>query len=52
MGHTCKCGKLYCISHLQAELHSCTYDFRKEGRALLEKQQVVGPLSDKMVDRI
>lgn len=52
LGHVCKCGKQCCTSHLQAELHACTYDFRTEGRKQLEKDQMVGPLSDKMTDRI
>jgi hypothetical protein len=52
MGHSCKCGKLFCISHLQAEEHQCTYDYKTEGRLQLEKDQLVGPLYDKMVDRI
>jgi len=52
MGQQCKCGKLLCISHLQAEQHACGYDFRSEGKKELEKAQMVGPLSDKLVDRI
>jgi hypothetical protein len=52
MGLYCKCGKLFCVSHLQAEQHSCTYDFQIEGKKELAKAQLVGPLSDKMVDRI
>ncbi len=52
MGLYCKCGKLFCVSHLQAEQHSCTYDFQIEGKKELAKAQLVGPLSDKMADRI
>jgi len=42
-----KCGNRYCSTHRLPELHACPHDFRKEGQALLEKQnpRVIG---DKM----
>ena len=42
-----KCGTRYCDSHRLPELHSCPHDFKKEGQALLAKQnpRVIG---DKM----
>lgn len=52
MVHECKCGKQFCISHLQAEMHQCLYDHRTESRKQLEKEQCVGKLVDKMSDRI
>ncbi len=46
--YKCKCGKLLCISHLHAEEHACTYDYKQEGQTLLKKQIEVGPLSSKL----
>jgi len=42
-----KCGTRYCDSHRLPELHACPHDFKKEGQALLAKQnpRVIG---DKM----
>jgi predicted nucleic acid binding AN1-type Zn finger protein len=39
-----KCGTRYCDSHRLPELHACSHDFKKEGQALLAKQnpRVVG----------
>ena len=39
-----KCGTRYCDSHRLPELHACPHDFKKEGQALLAKQnpRVVG----------
>lgn len=52
MGQRCKCEQLFCISHLQAEQHGCAYDHRMDARKQLAREQLVGPLSDKMTDRI
>lgn len=46
--YKCKCGKLFCISHLHAEEHNCTYDYKTEGQAYLKKQMDIGPLSSKL----
>ena len=46
--YKCKCGKLLCISHLHAEEHNCTYDYKTEGLVLLKKQIEIGPLSIKL----
>ena len=46
--HKCKCGKLFCITHLHAEIHTCTYDYKSEGQAQLKKIIDVGPLSVKI----
>ena len=29
---------MYCLSHLQPELHNCTYDFKKEGKEKLKEE--------------
>jgi hypothetical protein len=34
----CKCKNMYCLSHLQPELHNCTYDFKKEGKEKLKEE--------------
>ena len=46
--YKCKCEKLFCISHLHAEEHACTYDYKSEGQAQLKKQNDTGPLSVKL----
>ena len=52
MTHKCKCERIFCISHLHAEAHECSYHHQKDQRALLKKTMDVGPLSDKMTDRV
>jgi hypothetical protein len=46
--YKCKCGKLFCITHLHAEEHNCTYDYKEEGKALLKKRNDCGPLEVKI----
>ena len=46
--YKCKCGKLFCITHLYAEEHNCTYDYKTEGQIQLKKIIDVGPLSSKL----
>jgi AN1-type zinc finger protein 5/6 len=47
MPYICKCKGQFCISHLQAEEHNCTYDYKLEGRRKIKKENDVGQLSDK-----
>lgn len=35
LGFECKCGKLLCTAHRQAEEHQCDFDHRQAGRAKL-----------------
>ena len=51
MGLHCKCNKLFCVSHLQAEIHNCTYDYKKEGQDNLKKIMEIGSLNQK-IERI
>lgn len=51
-GHRCKCGKQFCISHLQAEQHQCSFDHKAEGRLNMEREYMIGPLRDKMTERV
>jgi hypothetical protein len=39
-----KCESRFCSAHRLPELHACPYDFKKEGQALLAKQnpRVIG----------
>ena len=37
----CKCGKIFCITHLHAEEHNCTYDYKQESQEYLKKTNVV-----------
>lgn len=49
MEYKCKCGKTFCITHLHAESHKCTYDYQAEAKTILKKQIEVGPLAEKLV---
>ncbi|XP_001689324.3 uncharacterized protein LOC5667650 [Anopheles gambiae] len=33
----CHCEKIFCAQHRYAEAHNCSYDFKVEGRKILEK---------------
>ncbi|KAF2361689.1 Ubiquitin domain [Trinorchestia longiramus] len=39
--HSCRCGGLFCAQHRYAEVHDCTFDYKSEGRKLL---QIANPL--------
>ena len=34
----CKCEKFYCITHLDFEEHKCSFDYKKEAKEQLIKQ--------------
>uniref|UniRef100_T1ITF3 Adenosine kinase n=1 Tax=Strigamia maritima TaxID=126957 RepID=T1ITF3_STRMM len=40
--YTCRCGRNFCATHRYAETHDCTFDYKTEGRRLLEQ---ANPLS-------
>jgi hypothetical protein len=46
--YKCKCGKIFCITHLHAEEHNCNYNYKEEGKELLKKINEVGPLTTKL----
>ena len=48
MVYICKCEKQFCILHLQAEEHQCTYDYKLEGKNKIKKEIDIGKLSDKL----
>ena len=33
----CKCGHIYCQNHLNAHSHNCKYDYKKEKKENIEK---------------
>ncbi|KAJ9601205.1 hypothetical protein L9F63_000625 [Diploptera punctata] len=35
--YTCRCDKLFCAAHRYSELHNCTFDYKTEGRKILEQ---------------
>ena len=47
--YKCKCGMLFCISHLQAEKHKCIYDYKTEGMNKIKREIDVGILKDKII---
>jgi predicted nucleic acid binding AN1-type Zn finger protein len=36
MEYKCKCEKLFCISHLAAEQHACTFDYRAAEQKVIQ----------------
>lgn len=39
--YMCRCGNNFCASHRYAESHDCTFDYKTEGRKLLEQSNPV-----------
>ena len=37
ISYTCKCEKLFCISHLQPQDHACTFNYKAEADIILTK---------------
>ena len=48
MEFTCKCEKKFCRGCLLPEMHKCTYDFKNEGKKLLETH-LVKVANDKVI---
>jgi hypothetical protein len=49
LGFRCKCGDdQYCSYHMMPELHNCKYDYKKEQRERLIKQNPV-IISEKII---
>ena len=49
LAYTCKCEKHFCINHLPAAEHTCTFNYRTDGLAQLSKQLDVSGLTSKIV---
>jgi len=45
----CKCKQVFCVNHLGAAAHACTYDYRAEGLKDLTKQLDTEGLGEKIV---
>lgn len=37
LGYTCKCGLVFCSQHRYNDQHACTYDFKAEGIARIQR---------------
>ena len=48
VAYSCKCEKKFCINHLPASEHTCTYNYRTDGRDQLRKQLDTSGLSVKL----
>ena len=46
--YTCKCEKAFCVNHVQALDHACTFNYRADGLAQLRKQLDVSGLAVKL----
>ena len=46
--YECKCKKTFCVNHLSASAHTCTFDYRTEGLQELAKQLDTAGLGNKM----
>jgi len=44
----CKCKQTFCVNHITAAAHACSFDYRAEGAAALEKQLDTTGLSEKL----
>lgn len=39
--YDCRCGGIFCAQHRYSEVHHCNYDYKTEGRKILEQQNPV-----------
>jgi len=39
--YSCRCGNNFCAAHRYAEAHNCTFDYKMEGRKILEQNNPV-----------
>lgn len=39
--YQCRCGNSFCATHRYAEAHGCTYDYKSEGRKIIEQNNPV-----------
>ena len=37
INYHCKCAHVFCIKHLNAHSHNCTFDYKKERKEQIEK---------------
>lgn len=48
IAYMCKCEKGFCVNHLPASEHACTYNYRDSGREQLQKQLDTSGLAVKL----
>jgi hypothetical protein len=48
LAYSCKCEKQFCINHLPAAEHTCTYNYRVDSRDQLRKQLDTSGLAVKL----
>jgi AN1-type zinc finger and ubiquitin domain-containing protein 1 len=39
--YQCRCGRMFCAIHRYAEAHTCTFDYKTEGRKQLQEANPV-----------
>ena len=49
LAYSCKCEKQFCINHLPAQEHACTFNYQTDSREKLTKQLDVSGLSPKII---
>lgn len=48
ISYSCKCEKKFCINHLPASEHTCTYNYKGTGQESLRKQLDTSGLAVKL----
>ena len=48
VSYKCSCDNTFCLTHRMPEDHACGYDFRKNGKGAIEKQNPK-VVSDKLI---
>ena len=48
---SCRCKKDFCAKHKDPEIHNCKFDYKKQGREKLKKENPK-VVNDKMKDRL
>lgn len=41
LGFDCRCGHKFCSKHRYSDQHDCSFDYKTDGRAALEKSHPV-----------
>ena len=49
LAYTCKCEKEFCVNHLSAQEHKCTFDYQSDSQTKLTKQLDVSGLNPKIL---
>jgi len=49
LSYSCKCEKQFCINHLPAVEHACSFNYRDMSQAQLSKQLDVSGLAPKIL---